>query len=154
VLHRLAARHRETDAGAGDGGDTLIEVLIAVAVVAATAAALIGAVLTSITASSEHRSLAVDNAVLSSYVETVENAVQRQASPMFTTACGSSYSVAPQSLPAGYNVGITSITYWNGTGFGSTCPASHNNVQLITATATSPTQVSTSVSFVVRNPSP
>jgi type II secretory pathway pseudopilin PulG len=146
-------RQRETDAGAGDRGDTLIEVLIAVAVVAATAAALIGAVLTSITASSEHRSLAVDNAVLSSYVETVENAVQRQASPMFTTACGSTYSVAPESLPAGYNVGITSIKYWNGAGFDSTCPAS-NNVQLITATVTSPTQVSSSVSFVVRNPSP
>jgi type II secretory pathway pseudopilin PulG len=145
-------RHRETDAGAGDHGDTLIEVLIAIAVVAATAAALIGAVLTSITASSEHRSLAVDNAVLSSYVETVENAVQRQPGPMFT-ACGSTYSVAPQSLPTGYNVGISSIKYWNGAGYDSTCPAS-NNLQLITATVTSPTQVSSSVSFVVRNPSP
>jgi len=132
-----------------DRGDTLIEVLIAVAIVAITAAALIGTVLMSITASSEHRSLAVNDTVLKSYAAEAQNMIQRQAN--FQTSCPASYVVSlPAGLPTGYTAGISAIQYWDGTSFTSVCTP--NAVQLITVTVTSPTQVSSSLSFAVRDP--
>ena len=132
-----------------DRGDTLVEVLIAVAIVAITAAALIGTVLMSITASSEHRSLAVNDTVLKSYAAEAQNMIQRQAN---FQSCASSYTVSlPAGVPTGYSAGISQILYWNGTSFGSVCDAS-KPVQLITVTVTSPTQVSSSLSFAVRDP--
>lgn len=135
----------------GDRGDTLLEVLIALAVVAIAATALIGGVLTSITASSAHRSLAVNDGDLKSYADAAQNQIQRQASPLFAD-CATTYAVTPPALPANYTVSITGIQYWNGTAFGATCPGG-NAPQLITITATSPTQVQSALSFVVRQPS-
>lgn len=149
MLHQIGPR-RST--AAGERGDTLIEVLIALAVVAVAATALIGGVLTSITASSAHRSLAVNDADLKSYAEAAQNQIQRQASPLFAD-CATSYTVTPPSMPAGYTVAITGIEYWSGSAFTSTCQAGQNAPQLITLTATSPTQVHTAMSFAVRNPS-
>lgn len=135
-----------------DRGDTLLEVLIALAVVAIAATALIGGVLSSITASSAHRSLAVNDADLKSYAEAAQNQIQRQASPLFAD-CATTYTVTPPSMPAGYTVAITSIQYWSGGAFTSACPAGRDAPQLITLTATSPTQVHTALSFAVRKPS-
>lgn len=135
-----------------DRGDTLIEVLIALAIVAIAATALIGGVLTSITGSSVHRSLTVNDADLKSYADAAQDQIQRQASPLFAD-CATTYSVTAPPLPANYAVAITGIQYWNGTAFSSTCTPGGNAPQLITITATSPTQVQSAMSFVVRQPS-
>lgn len=137
--------------GGVDRGDTLVEVLIALAIVAIAGTALIGSLLTSITASSEHRSLAGDEAALKSYAETAQQLIQRQSSPLFTS-CATTYAVPLPPVSTGYDVAITGIQYWNGSAFSTTCPAT-DTVQLITITATSPTQVSSSLSFAVRRPS-
>lgn len=134
-----------------DRGDTLLEVLIALAVVAIAATALIGGVLSSITASSAHRSLAINDADLKSFADAAQNQIQRQANPLFVD-CATTYAVTPPPLPANYVVSITGIQYWNGTAFAATCPGG-NAPQLITLTATSPTQVQSALSFVVRQPS-
>lgn len=140
-------------AASDDRGDTLVEVLIALAIVAIAGTALIGTLLTSITASSEHRSLTGDEAALKSYAATAQQAIQRQASPLFT-GCATTYAVPPPTLATGYTVTISTIQHWDGTAFTTACPdPASDDVQLITITATSPTQVSSVLSFAVRKPS-
>lgn len=153
MLHDIrGARHR---AHTSDSGDTLLEVVISTAVVGIAAVALIGAILTSITASSEHRSLTVDNAVLKSYANAAVQQIQRQASANWTS-CASSYTVTPPAnMPSDYTVALSSAQYWSASGnsgsWSGNCPGA-TAPQLFTVTVTSPTQVSTSISFVIRKP--
>jgi type II secretory pathway pseudopilin PulG len=140
-------------AEAADGGDTLIEVILAVAIVAVTAVALIGSVLTSITSSGEHRTLTLNDTYLKTYADSAAQQIQRQASPLFQK-CATSYSVAmPSTIPSTYTIGIQSIQNWNGTTWVSNCPqGAPNPAQLITVAVTSPTQITTSLAFAVRDP--
>jgi len=138
-----------------DSGDTLLEVVISSAVVGIAAVALIGALLTSITASSEHRSLTVNDTALKSYADAAVQQIQRQASANWQ-GCAASYSVtAPTNMPSNYSVALSGAKYWTGSGnsgsWTSSCPGA-TAPQLLTVTVTSPTQVATSVSFVVRKP--
>lgn len=135
-----------------DAGDTLVEVLLALAIVAVSAVALIGSVLTGISASSEHRTLADSDTYLRSYADAAAQQIQRQNNPLWH-GCASSYAVtAPSDIPASFTIGISTIQYWNGGSWSSTCAAS-SAPQLITIAVTSPSQLSQSLSFVVRSPS-
>jgi type II secretory pathway pseudopilin PulG len=141
-------------ASTSESGDTLIEVLLAIAVVAITGAALIGAVLTSVTASSEHRSLALNDASLKTYADSAFQQIQRQASPLWQP-CASSYAVTrPAEIPSTYSIGISGIQYWDSSAgaWSGSCPSS-TAPQLITVVVTSPTQLKSSLSFAVRSPS-
>jgi hypothetical protein len=111
----------------------------------------VGGVLTSITSSSEHRTLTLNDVYLKSYADAAAQQIQRQASPLFT-ACATSYGVTkPTDIPSTWTVGITSIKYWSGTSWVTTCP-SGDPAQLITVAASSPTQATTTMSFAVRDP--
>jgi type II secretory pathway pseudopilin PulG len=149
MLHRLTGRR--LTAPESDDGDTLIEVILAVGIVAVTAVALIGTILTSITSSTEHRTLTQSDTVLKSYADAAQQQIQRKNNPKFQP-CASAYDVnAPSGIPSTYTVGISSIKYWTGSGWSGGC--SGDPVQLITVTVTPPTQISTSLSFAVRDPS-
>jgi type II secretory pathway pseudopilin PulG len=159
MLHRLV--RRIASSRRSDAGETLIELVLAVAIIGIAATALVGAVLTSITGSSEHRSLTVDNTLLNSYVQSVQNTVERQGDLGLFSGCA-----GPSDLPtpatdsndasaAGWTVTVTNIKYWpqGGSAFTS-CPGSSANIDLLllTATATSTTHLSSSITFAVRNP--
>jgi type II secretory pathway pseudopilin PulG len=147
---------RPRGAEARDAGDTLIEVILAVAIVAVTAVALIGSVLTSITSSGEHRTLTLSDTYLKTYADSAAQQIQRQDSPLYQK-CATSYNIAlPSTIPNTYTVGIQSIQYWSGTTWASSCPPTSSNpdpAQLITVVVTSPTQITTSLAFAVRDPS-
>jgi type II secretory pathway pseudopilin PulG len=162
MLHRVVdGVRRRMQTVSPDQGDTLIEIILTIAVIAVTAVALVGAVLTAITGSSEHRSLSVDNAQLNSYVQSIQDTVERQGDQSIFTGCASA-SDLPQPEANGidtssstWTIGITSIKYWaqGGSGFTScTGGGTSMSLLLITATATSPTQQSSSITFAVRNP--
>jgi len=153
MLHPIsAARER---AGSGEGGDTLLEVVIATAVVGITAVALIGGLLTAITASSSHRSLSVNQTALKSYANASVQQIQRQANATWPGCSGTVSVTAPSNMPSNYTVALSSAQYWtaNGTSgtWGGSCPGD-TAPQLFTVTVTSPTQITTSISFVVRKP--
>jgi type II secretory pathway pseudopilin PulG len=137
-----------------ESGDTLIEVLIAVVIIALAATALLGALLTSITSSVSHRSLAVDDSVLRSFAEAAKEQIELQSNPLYVH-CPASYSISSSAPPSGYSVpAITQVQYWNGAAFQSGCPPKDLGIQLITATEThSNDHVSQELQFVVRNPS-
>lgn len=157
MLHNYLGPRPERSASVKDAGDTLVEAIIAIAIVAIAAGALIGALLTSITSSSSHRSLAVDDSVARSFAESAKNQIQRQSSPLFTS-CATPASYSAVAAPTGignYTVQITAVRYWDSassTFTGATCPTP-NKLQLVTVVATSPTNVKQGISFVVRDPS-
>jgi type II secretory pathway pseudopilin PulG len=139
-----------------EDGDTLIEVLFALVIIALSVSALLGALITAVATSGEHRSLSVEDTLLRSYAETAEYQIQVQSTPVpLFTQCASSYPVTYSMPPgsAGYSVSITGIQYWNGSGFDSSCGANDKKgVQLITVSSTGPGATQT-LSFVVRDPS-
>lgn len=125
-----------------EAGDTLIEVLIAVVVIGLCVAAILGALTTTISSSAEHRALAADNTVITSFAEQVREVVDLKPSWPGTTAgndcpaAGSltqwyqgnipvpqpftptgttTYPVTLTDAPyAGYTVNISSAVEWNG----------------------------------------
>jgi Tfp pilus assembly protein PilV len=86
-----------------EDGDTLIEVLLAVVILGLSVVALLGALVTSITSSSEHRSLASDDTVLRSFAEAAKYEIQMQPGALFVD-CAKAYRVVnvyPSSGPVG-----------------------------------------------------
>jgi type II secretory pathway pseudopilin PulG len=153
VLHARAVRSEERNLRRSEAGDTLIEVLIAIVVIGITAVGLLTGFATSISASAEHRSLATDDTILKSYVESATYQIQQQPNPLFQT-CATTYSPTFTIPPgdSGYTVGISSVSYWNGTAFTSTCPSGSAAPQQVTAFATGPSHTSDSLSFIVVDP--
>jgi type II secretory pathway pseudopilin PulG len=148
---------RPPDATRSEEGDTLIEVLIALVIISIAVTGLLGALITSITTSGEHRSLSVEDTVLRSYAEAYENQIQFQSPPLFRECSTASEYMAAglksPTTPAQYNVSFT-VQYGNTTGssFDQTCGASDKTgVQLITLNAQGPGAIQT-LAFVVRNP--
>ncbi len=137
-------------------GDTLIELLIALVIISIAVTGLMGALLTSITTSGEHRSLSVEDTMLRSYAEAYENQIQFQPSPVFQEcATVSQYtgSLHPPPTPAGFTVSLATIQYLNksGSSFDSTCSLNDTGAQLITLNAAGEGATQT-LAFVVRNP--
>ena len=111
--HSRPTRARNSERS--EGGDTLIEVLIAIVVIAIGVVALLGALTTSITSSATYRSLATIDTVLKDFAEAVKYDVQQvpTASSLYTN-CATSYQVVneyPTSTVAGGGVTVL------GTGF-------------------------------------
>jgi hypothetical protein len=135
-----------------EAGDTLVEVLLALVVIALTAVAILGAFATSISASSEHRTLATSDTALRSFAETftydVRLAPVTPQNPANWVGCATSSplplqyanivsgfnSTSPAAKPTatqnGYAIAISAITNQG------TCPAINPPPEQITATAT------------------
>jgi Tfp pilus assembly protein PilV len=152
----MRSRSSDPDQARLEAGDTLIEVLIALVIISIAVTGLLGALITSITTSGEHRSLTVEDTVLRSYAEAYENQIQFQPSPDFReceTASQYKSALASPTTPSGYTINFT-VQYWNknGSSFDQTCGASDKTgVQLITLNAQGPGAIQT-LAFVVRNP--
>lgn len=91
----------------GEGGDTLIEVLIAVVIIAIASIALIGGLTTSITSSAEHRSLATLDTVLKNFAEAAKYEIQEQPTPLYS-ACptNSNYRIVSAPEPSTGTPGV------------------------------------------------
>jgi type II secretory pathway pseudopilin PulG len=88
---------------ASETGETLIEVLIAVVIFSLSVVALLGALVTSITSSSEHRSLASDDTVLRSFAEAAKYEIQMQPGALFRN-CATTYTTKPATAYRVVNV--------------------------------------------------
>ena len=142
-----------------DAGDTLVEVLIALTVLGTASVALLIAFGTTLSASAQHRSLSNYNTVLASTNSEVSSLVQQNAGSIFGTCAPlSAYpstTALSAYLPSPFTAQITSVAYWNGTSFTSTCSSSDNTApQMITVTVTNSTTHRTyQIQVVVDNPS-
>ena len=162
---------RRTGRGRPEAGDTLIEVLISIAILGITITALLGALVTTITSASEHRSLASLDTVLRSYAEQLKYDVQLQpgANSWFTQCATVSspttsppqyegHTITPANQPpnVNYSVVILGIKYWNDSTntFDATCgvPDDQSQFQLVTLQATAPNGVVEPLSVGLREP--
>ena len=137
-----------------EAGDTLIEVLVAVIVVGLCGVALLLAFSTSITSTSTYRTLAALDTVLRSASETAVSQIQQQAPPQFSSCATPSYYNSNVSLgvPTGYDATFTTVQYWTGSTFSTSCSPGSFAPQLLTLVVTVPNGVSDTNSFVVTDP--
>ena len=122
----------------GDGGDTLIEVLIALIILALSVSAILGMLVTAITTTSEYRSLATDNTVLKSFAEAAKYEIQ--LGPHTTSSfanCATTYLLA-SNYPSSGPIGSTLTVF--GTGFPSSAGVT---VKLLGSTPTTTTPLTT-----------
>lgn len=133
-----------------EAGDTLIEVLMTLVVASLCVVAFLVAFSTSISASAEHRTMVSMDTVMRSVSEQTVSQIQLQANPLFTPcATPATYNGLNFGVPTGYSTTITSVQYWNGTSFSSTCTAGSTSPQLIDLTVTGPLGTTSSISFAV-----
>ncbi len=101
-LRRLGQRsHAQRAAGTASpqSGETLLEVLIALVIIGISSVALLGGLVTTITSSSDHRSLATLDTLLRNFAESAKSEIQQQSNPAFTT-CASTYRLVSSPSPA------------------------------------------------------
>jgi type II secretory pathway pseudopilin PulG len=136
-----------------EAGDSLVEVLLAVVIIGITAVSLMAGFATSISASAEHRDLVTLDTILRSYAESATYQIQQASSPLFVS-CGTTYfpTFTIPTGTTGYTVGISSVSYWNGSAFTGSCTAGSTAPQQITASATGPANTSDSLNFIVVDP--
>lgn len=104
------ARWTQRCSRSGETGDTLVEILIALVIISITVVALLGGLVTALTSSSEHRSLANLDTLLKDFAESAKYEIQQQpvtgsSEPLFTP-CATTYSVASAPSPAQTAVGL------------------------------------------------
>lgn len=142
----------------GDAGESLIEVLLAIMLMGIAFAAALGGMRVGLVGSAVHRSQATAETVLLSAMEKVKSESTYKTCAVANDAAylPDAQSVVPDGWDAG-TVTITSVQYWNGSGFQSTdCEtleaiASILRIQLITVQVTSPDgEAVESMSFVKR----
>jgi Tfp pilus assembly protein PilV len=121
----------------GEGGDTLVEVLMAVVVVGIAFVGILMGLGTSIRLSGTHRGQSSADVVLVSAADSVKSQTYVPCPGVTTSSYNPTSGV---TLPSGWsasNVTITAVKGWNGSTFG-TCPATDQDLQLITIRAMSP----------------
>lgn len=90
-----------------DSGESYIELLVTLVIIGLAGVAILGAVMTSITSSSEHRNLANDDTIMKSAVEQVKYEIELAPAPLFSD-CGSGGATAG-SLISTWNSGMSSL---------------------------------------------
>jgi prepilin-type N-terminal cleavage/methylation domain-containing protein len=123
------------DAHAGDGGFTLIEMVITVAIISIAFVAILGAIGVMITSSAEHRQLTRTEAA-------ARNAAEYVKRSSLAYDCVASYDLSGFAPPSGYSVGDSvkaldnassaSPTYTTDYATPHSCPPSDAGVQLVT----------------------
>lgn len=164
----------------GQGGDTLVEVLIAVVIIALCAVAILGALTTTLSSSGEHRSLAADETILTSFAEQVKEVVELGTSPTWPGTSSSDCPAGGIPLTQWYqsvnHIPVPSPFTTSGTTYPlvltdppysgyqvnisnavevngaatTSCSSATTGIQQVTVTVTAPTGVSDSLNLIVR----
>jgi prepilin-type N-terminal cleavage/methylation domain-containing protein len=119
-----------------EAGFSLAEVLVTVVIVGIAFAAILGGMVTSIVVSDVHRKQASSDALARSAAE----ALKDQAVAYVNCAAPNDYNAALPPAPAGYNVSVSSVQYWDGTSsdpvtYSGSCPSPDMGMQLVTVVA-------------------
>ena len=120
-----------------EAGETLVEILVAIVILGVGVATLVGGLGSAIFSSSLHRNQSEIDAVLVSAAETVKGEAYA------TCATPAAYPPSPTGLYATWagTLAVTSVRYWNGSGWDTTCDpglvSAGYDTQLVTLAATS-----------------
>jgi type II secretory pathway pseudopilin PulG len=138
-----------------DKGETLLELLIAVVILSIAVVAIVGGIGVSVMMSDIHRKQTTAGAYAKDYAEAIESTVA--GGGYVSCVTGTSYpvptSLASDPVYTGYSAAlvVTSVRYWNGTGWQPTCV--DKGVEMLTVRASSSDQRATEqVVVVLRKP--
>jgi len=148
-----AAPARRVGRGGHEGGESLVEFLVAVAIMGIAVVAIISALGTAIRFSSLHSSQAYADNVLVSAADSVRSQSYVACPGVSTSSYSPSQNVTFPSGWSASNVAVTAVTGWNGSSFAA-CSSTDKKLELVTVTATSPFDGSaSSIDVVKRDPS-
>jgi type II secretory pathway pseudopilin PulG len=139
-----------------DGGESLLELLVAVVIMGIALVAIVSGLVSGILVSDIHRKQTTAGSTLRDYAEAVEAAVASSSSAY--TACATTATYASPSgfsAPSGYTSQVTAVRYWNDTSltFSGTCPSPDGGVQKVSLRVRSNDgRASETVDIVVRKP--
>lgn len=135
----------------GDRGETLLELLIAVVIMGVAVVAVIGMLVNSVQLSDVHRKQATASAAVRDYGEAITNAVAGGG----YVGCATTASYASPSgftVPSGYAKSVSSVQYWTGSAWQSTCSTDTGLQQLTIQVASADGRASEQLVVVVRKP--
>jgi type II secretory pathway pseudopilin PulG len=136
-----------------DGGESLLELMIAMAIMGIAVVAIVSGIATSILMSDIHRKQATAGAYVRNYGEKVEAWV---AAGNFNTTASPSYPAGTVGFTppsGGYVASVSSVTCWNDatTAFGS-CPTTASVQRVALTVASSDARAAEGLVVIVRQP--
>lgn len=133
----------------GERGETLLELLIAVVIMGVAVVAVVGALVSSVQLSDVHRKQATASAAVRDYGEAITNAV---AGGGYVACAGAASYGSGYTAPSGYAKSVTSVRYWNGSGWQPSCSTDTGLQQLTLQVASADGRASEQLVVVVRKP--
>ena len=109
-----------------DGGETLVELVVAIAILGIAAVAILQGLMVSIQSSVMHRNDASGGAYVRSFAEAIQTDVDNHGYETCANAQSGYAGVAVPHLPAGYTKTVTAVQSWNGSAWG---PCTADGVQ-------------------------
>jgi type II secretory pathway pseudopilin PulG len=134
----------------GDGGETLVELIVAVAILGIAAVAILAGMQLSVKASDIHRKEATGGAHVRSFAE----AIQDYVDTVGYRPCGSAKNdyQAVAALPT-YTASVESIQSWTGTGWGACDSRGIQRVDLkVTSPGNASRRVEETLTVILREP--
>jgi prepilin-type N-terminal cleavage/methylation domain-containing protein len=140
--------------GGDSAGETLIELLVAMSILGVAVVALVSGIGTSVLVSDVHRKEATAGAVVRTYGEAIQAAVDAPTSGYNVTCAGASAYMSPAGFaaPTGYTAKVTSVVYWTGTAFSSTCSADIGVQKLSLLVTSSDNRAKEALELIIRQP--
>jgi type II secretory pathway pseudopilin PulG len=141
----------EVAADERERGESLLELIIAVAIMGIAVVAIVSGLATSIIVSDVHRKQATAGEYVRSFAESIETAVA--GSPTgYSATCSPSYG-SGFSVPSGFNAQVATVTYWTGSAFSATCPATDSGMQKVSLKVSSTDgRASEKLDVIIRKP--
>jgi prepilin-type N-terminal cleavage/methylation domain-containing protein len=140
--------------GDSSRGETLVELLVAMSILGVAVVALVSGIGTSVLVSDVHRKEATAGAVVRTYGEAIQAAVDASATGYDTTCAGVSAYQSPAGFvaPSGFTAKVTAISYWNGSAFVSTCSAGVAVQKLSLLASSTDNRAKESLDLIIRLP--
>lgn len=135
--------------GAGDRGETLLELLIAVAIMGVAVLAIVGGIGVGVVMSDVHRKQATAGTAVRDFGEAVENQVM--AGGYVPCAAPAKYAApAGFSAPTGFTSSVSAVRYWSSGAWASTCGTDSGLQQVTVQVASTDGRASEQLAVVVR----
>jgi type II secretory pathway pseudopilin PulG len=140
-----------------DGGESLLELLIAIVILGIAVVAVVGSLVTGVLVSDVHRKQTTAGATLRNYAESVESSVAAATSAYTSCAAPAAYATPSGfTAPAGYTASVTAVRYWNGVptlSFSTSCASPDSGVQKVSLRVSSNDGRATeTLDIVIRKP--
>lgn len=116
----------------GDGGETLVELIVAIAILGIAGVAILAGVMLSVKSSDMHSKQARGGAYVRSFAEAIQTSIDISGGYKPCSTAPAAYRGVPvPDLPPGYSTDVTAIQSWSGSGWGACSSTGIQRVDLV-----------------------